>query len=331
MRLQFEDITFDAPSPIDEAMLVHLIYLCVLGRHRMLVVPPAAPHFHRWRQAQSKRISSLAQTALDSGLLEWSFNNVGRSLQITAGRPKTANAVSQMHCSTWTVEEAHDLATRPLRVLVENSRSDWSFLRKMVSPSWKEQFENAVTKRWIEVEAGCGITEIAAILEHLVAEKDLHRALRTFVLFDSDGISSGTCSLQSKRVVDLCTKHKIAFHKLHRRAIENYLPFSMLFEWANEASGRERRAIRKRLEAFKELTEEQRYFFPAKNGFGSNSIPPIFRSVNKRSLQVLSKGLGGGVGRLWAKAEARPLPADANKTDWDPERAEIFQKIMTNL
>ena len=314
------------------------------GRYKVRLEPAYRPRgktaFHRWLAAQSPRVQETIHLVLELGLKE-------REFRVPHGEPKVI--VERRAAPVWPdsfvdgpvrlpLEVAKDLLTQPLRLLLENVRNDWGFLKKVAPSVWEDRWSRAIEKRWIQPESGGGVTEIPNIIREQIAE-DHPRRLRTWVMFDSDGRQDGHRSGESQRALEACQEWKISHHPLRRRAIENYIPRDTLFDWAR----RQRRELREEklecVRAFCSLTAEQRHYYNLKGGFKADSesgqgVSAIYGQVQPSG--PLWTGLHRNLAQdVWGEdPDANPfaVPETALENDgFGLERAQIFQSIFGML
>lgn len=126
-----------------------------------------------------------------------------------------------------------------------------------------------------------------------VNEVNSFEAQRLVAISDSDDRGSGP-SQQVGELAKSCHAREpdgLRYHRLRRRAIENYLPNSVLHQWKV-------RRVDKRevVDAFcNELTDEQRRCFNMKRGFGKHESPkdsPAFENLNEGVVSRLGNGFG---------------------------------------
>jgi hypothetical protein len=124
------------------------------------------------------------------------------------------------------IKDACRVASMPLSVWVEDSRSDGSFLRR-IADRRRARIERLERQGALRFAHGGGAT-IARQIESL----EPLEALRSWVMVDSDR-ESGLAALPKKvrDLVDVCRTRGVPLVVLTRREIENYLPLEAVEWW----------------------------------------------------------------------------------------------------
>ncbi len=343
-----------------------LALLAILGaehgeRHKVRLSPAYRPRgtspFHGWLERQSTRIQDQVRLVLERGLDERDFN-------IPGGEPRII--VERRTVPVWPdsfergsvrlpLEMARELATRPLRLLLENGRNDWGFLDKIVPGTWKERWKRAARAHWLEPEMAGGITEIPNIIRQQVAEEHARR-LRTWVMFDSDARIEGHLSPWARKALGACEEWSVSHHLLERRAIENYIPGATFLEWARRQPNREARNDKHaRVTAYLEMNPEQRHYYNVKAGFKQDAesrekldkdkeraeemkkrIDARYPAAMRAPARLLWTGIGADVAQeVWGHdPDENPyviLESALANEGFDGERVQIFQSIFGML
>ncbi|NVB42821.1 hypothetical protein G6O69_33685 [Pseudenhygromyxa sp. WMMC2535] len=241
-----------------------LLHLCRLRGHA-LVSPfpprgsPLSSAYAQWQRSQGPEVTELLR-ALKM-----------RSRQLPAGSHQievVAASESKWSRAQLTLDDAISLLMAPLRLLVENGRSDVAFLERLVPAAYREQLDGALRSGALEIEHGGGLGEMKKILEtrldHREQDKPRRlRRLRTWVMFDRDADLNNPAepSVTSSAVVALCERDHnergdpwpLPWLQLGRRTIESYLPEETLELWVARARGNETKRRRETLEALKAL------------------------------------------------------------------------------
>lgn len=258
-------------------------------RHKIRLEPAyravGTTAFHAWLPRQSVRIQEHVRYVLEQGLKARDFQLPNPEPKVILSRRAVAvwpDSFARGEAVELPLAQYRAIAGRPLRLLLENGRNDWGFLDKIVPPAWKNRWIGAVGAGWVEPEMGAGISELKNIVEQQVALDDVRR-LRTWAMFDSDGRFPGHRSRQATAALDACSEWSVAHHLLERRAIENYIPRSTLFDWLRRQPKRprNRRSVGTaqtapaekgpRVEAYLALSPGQRRHYNVKEGFKADA------------------------------------------------------------
>ena len=158
-------------------------------------------------------------------------------------------------------------------MLVENRHNDGAFLRSVAPSSVREELQEALDNRWIEIEHGGG-----ADMKTRIKTATLEEAMRLWVLSDSDAREPGRPSSFQQALSQLCADQGVSRHLLQRRAIENYLPAQALDAWTYSGSRSSQEARRNKVKSFARLQPAQRHHYNMKRGFDDDrpNIPPLF-------------------------------------------------------
>lgn len=253
-----------------------LIVLIERGRERCKVrldptyEPDGKTAFYVWLEEQSQMLQEQIRFVLQNGLLEPDFADEPTVVVERREAPIWPDNFAQGEARL-PPNVARALLERPLRLLLENGRNDWSFLGKVIPEGWRRRWDRATSQGWIEPQNAGGITEIPNVVNRLVDEGHPHR-LRLWVMFDSDGRAPGHRSRQAADAVESCEDWSVPYHLLERRAIESYLPKSALFDWAARRSTEVlRRQKREDVEAYCAMTPPQRHHYNLKEGFAKDT------------------------------------------------------------
>lgn len=345
--------------------LLAIIGLCFEGRHALLVEPPYYPDQQHpevtpWLRALPEQLREEVQYALEAGPVAAS--------QYTSSRP-CIRVEEVAHC-LWETEEpvlTPDIALRllrsPLKLLVENRRSDGAFLRKMMSPKYRKSFEEALEKGWLEVENGGGLGELKKRVEGAVSQRNMLECGRMWVMFDSDAREPGKASKEAEGFLRYCRQcHQesglpwlpwpVSAHMLERRSIESYLPLKSLQGWAS-MGGPEAEERRRKVESLAKLPLSQRFHYNMKGGLlgdlpadkrrgyrksntliSEEDLPPLFQQVS--DLQVrrhLQEGFGDEIADLFHDKDAveRVSEAHLQAEVPDSERLALSQSIIDRM
>jgi hypothetical protein len=169
-----------------------------------------------------------------------------------------------------TLADAFELLSSPLRLLIEDGRSDLAFLRRIVPSNFRRQLDEALDDRRAEVHHAGGLGQVKVILQDLCSSDatliQRIRRLRTWVMFDRDaGQDAREPSAVSLAVKGLCDRpHEdrgdpwpLIGHQLGRRHAESYLPKAALWLWAEDGKGNERRRRQEKVTALEQLRSKR--------------------------------------------------------------------------
>lgn len=177
----------------------------------------------------------------------------------------------------------------PVKVVVENERSDGGFLQAIIKTLGGRAVRRAAGNGLWEVQHAGGINDVPNCIDTLLAKYS--RPLRIFTFVDSEGRVPGEVRASAERVREHCTARKIPFWILSKREIENYLPDKILANISNRQSV---------WEAVSKLSPSQRDHYPMKEGFKSHGngarVPEDQRALFDGLPDDVLKGLVGGFG-----------------------------------
>lgn len=163
----------------------------------------------------------------------------------------------------------------PLKILVENIRSDKLFLQTVL----KFVGQLNPDELFIEYLHGGGSTLIQ------VAEEYAGKA-RVFCLIDGDEVSPGEYVSPDKKlfkqnVIQTCKKYGYQYHVLSKREIENYIPDEAL----------ERMGFRRQRHLYFRLPEQHKDYFDMKEGLSPAELKfKIWRELNAVSPEIAAAG-----------------------------------------
>ena len=276
----------------------------------------------------------------DLGLLAEEYRTLLElALEDAANRPlRTRIQVVDQPVSDWesdppqlTLDDALGLLHRPLKLLVENKRNDRAFL-EAVGWRYAETLEQLEKQRRLEWTQGGGITEM---IEELKANKDPSWRQQTFAVFDSDALSPGCPSKESKDLLDRCLMAGVGCHQLRRRAAENYLPPTLLIEWARSLHGESRKRSLKTARAFDRLNPQQRYHYNMKKGHRGDArrgdrhpVRALFASTDNGTAAILDEGFGDRIRDLFHQSfETIHFEQD----DQQSEMTTLFEALLERV
>ena len=133
------------------------------------------------------------------------------------------------------------------------------------------------------------------------------RALRMWLLFDSDAMRPRRPSEASSELAHACERRGLPYHQLARRAIENYIPLPALRKWHR------RPEQKRRVRALGKLTPEQRHHYNMKHGFAgdvtrASEAGDLYDDLNADVRSALEHGIGKDIAELFGQ-EGFPMEA----------------------
>src|ERR1035441_4966266 len=162
------------------------------------------------------------------------------------------------------------------------------------------------TRGWLRFEHGGGLSRMPETVCN--AKQSPLSGHSLWILFDSDSLAPGIPSDPVRSFMRLCGE-AIAFHRLERRSVENYLPLLALEHWAAHGTGRrERSDNRKRTaRAFRSMTPSCRFHYNLKHGFHGDSdrddrdnVGTLYDDLPPETRQALEHGFGANIANLFA-------------------------------
>jgi hypothetical protein len=222
VNLLFDDTCWSHEDEEWGRSLIELLVLLAMHEQHSVLADPTA--MLSWCSKHLKLHCDYFKTRLASAQ--------GRANALTIQiSPDGATAVTSDPPWFLTAGAACTLVSSPLRLVLENNRSDQLFVESTVS-----SFSNWCSRRWIAPTMGGGSEmkkDIDATSPHSVER------WRTFYLFDSDRLHPVELSADwLPPAGDGCQGHTFEracanmprerWHRLNRRSIENYLPQSVL-------------------------------------------------------------------------------------------------------
>jgi len=211
-----------------------------IRRHTLIVsTDPAdaraerrSPGFHGWMKTLSERLRrevEMLQERLE--LVSGNATARGAERLLVSGREPWTRA----HGSWVTMEEAVRAVVLPTHLLVENTINDRAFLRRAMSPGWRERLDMWERAGLLRYENGGGNAVMRALIEHHAKDDYARQAfglpsklwrLVHVVVYDHDGTDPDHPGGESQRVERACDAAGLAdrSHRLRRRDQEHYLP-----------------------------------------------------------------------------------------------------------
>lgn len=203
-----------------------------------------------------------------------------------------------------TLAEAIELTERTASLWVENSRNDRRFLLSMMPADKRDILKEWEKNKNFEFRNGGGLGEARKAMEELSAADQLDPRMN-WALFDSDAESPGHRSNAAQLMINFCNHKMIDHYCLERRAIENYLPQKALWNWANNGNcDRDtRQERRKKISAFKKMSDAQRYHFHLKSGWPqtpNTTVQNLYANISQADREALANGIDQNIALLYA-------------------------------
>lgn len=229
----------------------------------------------------------------------------GRTVRVTLKPTKSSEATEL------TPPFAARFADKPLRVLVENRRSDGAFLKRVI-----EELDPVLKKWWnqdpqpVKIDSLGGKGEMETEVERVTSQSPRPRFV---VIMDSDRCApEDSPSREAIAVENLCERHEIPCWVLEKRESENYLPEELL-ELRRDCGADHVL----RIDAWARLSDDQKDFYNMKNGLpdassnsGSSASGPsvsearLFEDLGAEDRRTLSGGFGKKVSECWNEYSA---------------------------
>ena len=293
--------------------LIALIKFGVDERHLIQVEPPDADEVHDWLDKQSENIREECQLAFDFGY-RLDSDEYGQFSPFTIQVARVDKAQWYQKEPLLPLDIALKFLSQPFTIFVENRRNDSAFLRATATGWRKQKLERFLNQDWLNFNTGGGITEIKEYVKEI--SKQPEKYYRHFVFFDSDALEPDKPSKQSEAVVTACGQ-SIYFHRLTRRAIENYLPLAALWEWTKIHKQKKICVSRRNLvQAFQQLSHEQRCHFNLKKGFKGDFkkdetgteqeyrlVGHFYQNISLEIRRNLAQGFGTDIAELFKEEQ----------------------------
>lgn len=174
--------------------------------------------------------------------------------------------------------EAIAFLNQPLIIILENSQNDRHFFETVVK-NFKKRGKNIarhLTKRWIRYGNAGGCTNIEAFINEMIASyaglpKNPSFYLRCFVLIDSDSQHPGDVKSERSKLVTFLQGHKVPFHILIKREMENYIPDELFVEADGNAAFKN---------TYLELDPLQKDYMDIEEGIIAKDLDNIFSPIH---------------------------------------------------
>ena len=340
---------------VDEAILIQVLKLGDIGKIRVRCSPAYRPNadqaVNRWIEHKKNLLNQTTFDKINNGLIrgtettEYVFPDGIVELRVRLrcdGAPDWSAGRKGERCLPLT-DTSEKFLRDPLSILVEDSDTDWAFLKKVVPDVWKKWFQSLSDKGWIMPDHCGGVPKLEKRVRDTIAP-DPWRRHRSFAFFDSES-NTHTRRMQgrssrptpSEKAEELCKHHHIPYHRLYRRATENYVPKSSLTEWVRRAPPSNRERHQALVVAFLSLpSDEHRHFFPCKGGISqaereehAGEGASIYGSVDAPALQKgFTHSTKGSLADVWTDESYEVRQTDLAEDGSLPEIQDLFLKLL---
>lgn len=276
MQIDIRPEVFSTPGSLPR--ILSLLECVQEGRHDWVadesVIPAAESYLHENLPLLADAYVSLSQKGLVN--IQWTGSIERPSVVVI----QTDNLD----------DISYDLA-RPAALVVEDERSDGSFVRSLCQAFGADRILQSLSRGWMEIRHGGGGGSVPSVAEAEVEK--FRRKVRVAVMLDSDRLIPGEHT-RAYETADKLRSMGAVVHVLELREIENYIPNRVL------ASIKPIRVSHFRLDHLKLLTPDQRAVYDMKSGFGPASGPPVVHSRQSGVFGTLASktlvGLRAGFG-----------------------------------
>lgn len=215
--------------------------------------------------------SWMSQTTAD--VIEESYAASLIGSQPTQACEVVPDASDIHHEKTFSISEAIEYVSVPLKVVIENDNNDSHFIEAIIReylPKGKKDFPDRFRLEF-DNAGGCGNTQnhITGQLNRLNGRS---KFLRHYVILDSDRRYPTEPVTKHDNLIAFLRAHSIQYHILHKRNMENYLP-------AESFPEKDRKGNKKWLDAFKSLTPAQRDHINIAGGFRSDLTKALQKTL----------------------------------------------------
>ena len=270
-------------------LLDQILFLFESGQHRWDMLNPEDITTSEWYNdpgRAGKRVRNHLKRLGKKSFRE----RVGRKIEISNCKDPSNNRYAP--------ENALALLSRPLKVYVENKKSDGDFLKLLINLLGTQMLKQSLHENWLELQTGGGASDMTNQLDLDLAN---HEELRCYVLADSDAPIPGEIGEYAQRIKVFCNEKGIPCTILSKRTIENYLPTDSLQTLNDKNSV---------YTAYKEkLDDTQKDHYHMKKGFQiednkrNNNIPTnqkaLYDNLDDKTIQDLQHGFGNNVSALF--------------------------------
>lgn len=254
-----------APGEARDVDRLALLRAAAWRRHTLVVseepdgrfASRAAPRYKEWMKSLSEGLRREVEQ-LRERLRLVSVNAVTRGASRLLVTARAFPVVTGCQVS---IDEAPHAVSMPLQLLVENIINDAAFLRCVMPPAWRAQFEKWERRGLLAFENGGGNTVMKPIVEHFACGGDVRSELwrlQHFVVFDHDGDVREKPGEGAGPLEETCKAFGLGgrFHMLERRDQEHYLPPEAL----TEVTKRAREEVKREVSSYLDLPSVGRHF-----------------------------------------------------------------------
>lgn len=344
-------------NEVDEANLIQVLKMGGQGKIRVRCSPAyrsnAKEPINRWIERKKAALNVTTLEKISNGLIrgieptEYVFPDGIREVHVRlrcGGEPHWPED-RMGEISLPLTDMTEKFLADPLFVLVEDRETDWGFLKKVVPEVWKKWFLS-ICEKWVVPEHCGGLPNLEKRLRDAIAP-DPWRRHRTFAFFDSDSNSlvrrtqgRNSHPSHSEKAEKLCNMHRIPYHRLFRRATENYVPKSNLIEWARRAPLSNRDRHEKLVNAYLSLpSDEHRHYFPCKGGISqaenearAGEGASIYGALDAPDLQKgFIHGTRWSLAEVWTDSSYQVKQTDLAEDGSLPEMQDLFLKLLATI
>jgi hypothetical protein len=321
-----------APGSSERLSLLGVFRLGVDGRHTISVDRPEDPQFQAWLSGLDNQTREECEFALARSTQELTNSSSIWEVRVVVGSSRVLLEGQRLVVS---IDRAIELLHAPFKILVENSESDRAFLLALARMEWRDKLVEWEGKRWLEFDHGGGVSTIPRMVRQTASSPGART--RCFVVFDSDALAPEKPSEASAKLTKLCQKKHVKFHRLMRRAIENYIPLAALGHWAEHEGRRgERGKDRTRTyRALRKMRTDQQHHYNLKAGFDGDAkrtdrsnADGLYTGLEATVKGLLAHGFGEEVWTIlnWANRESWEgwVDKDGVRSEMNPVVAALF-------
>jgi len=341
MIILVEDGVF-VPGQAEPLDLLELLGLGYRGWHEVQIDPPWDDQLslavNRWLEKLSPReMREQAVLALEVGLEAATRGERSEPVLRICGDSESCWDAQppRLHLG-----EALRILRRPLQVMVEDRVNDGDFLHAVTPQHWRGALRKAMDAGQIEIVHGGGLPGMKSQIMNSSPE----RCIRLWALFDSDAEIPGEMSIPSQELSKLCHDRQVTFHRLQRRAAENYLPLEALAAWTHLGEHQRRQGellpinVRKNRKkvylCFKQMGADQRYHYPMRDGFNKYlkkevPVPKFFGEFGRR--KELRDGFSTSIRGLFRQKYFRFHEEWLRRDDQQNETTHMVRSIFRHL
>lgn len=290
------DAQLFAPGIATTAQLNELFIHAYDGRHH-IEIDEADPNVQAWLSQRDAGWREAWEEARDLALRASTMEVLRQAVRVVPGeRNRLGESPPALGVST-----ALRVLRLPLRVLVENARTDGDLFLRGVSVlgGRYHRLRQYLDRGWIEFETAGGIEEMAKTLD--ARGGDPAWRLRRYALFDSDALRSKEPSPTAQSLERRCARIELPHHCLRRRSVENYLPPAAIERlWADRGGVHSDDRLR-RARSYRDLHEpggrvDRRHHFAMKKGFeGAQHDEALYAAVPAGRRAALKHGFGDAI------------------------------------